>query len=167
MYKIIGADGQPYGPITAEQLRKWLAENRANAQTLIQPEGAADWKPLGTVTEFAADCQWAAPPVFGGSPRLAAPSPAPRPAPNPLVAAQASNKIAAGICGILLGSLGIHKFILGYSGAGLIMLLVTLLTCGLAWPIMHLIGLIEGIIYLTKTDEEFVRVYVDGRKEWF
>ncbi len=47
------------------------------------------------------------------------------------------------------------------------MLLVTLLTCGLAWPVTHIIGLIEGIIYLTKSDDEFVRTYVDGRKEWF
>jgi hypothetical protein len=47
------------------------------------------------------------------------------------------------------------------------MLLVTLLTCGIAGVVMHLIGLIEGIIYLCKSDEEFVRTYVDGRKEWF
>ena len=47
------------------------------------------------------------------------------------------------------------------------MLLVTLLTCGVAYPLMHLIGLIEGIIYLCKADEEFVRLYVDGQKEWF
>jgi TM2 domain-containing membrane protein YozV len=67
----------------------------------------------------------------------------------------------------LLGALGIHKFILGYTGAGLIMLLVTVLTCFLAYPVMHLIGLIEGIIYLTKSDQEFVRNYVDGRREWF
>ena len=87
--------------------------------------------------------------------------------PPSAISARASNKIAAGICGILLGSLGIHKFILGYTGPGLIMLLVTVLTCFLASPVMHLIGLIEGIIYLTKTDEEFVRTYVDGRKEWF
>ena len=71
------------------------------------------------------------------------------------------------VCGILLGSLGIHKFILGYTGSGLIMLLVTLLTCGVGGVVMHVIGLIEGIIYLTKSDEEFVRTYVDGRKEWF
>ena len=80
---------------------------------------------------------------------------------------RAQNKIAAGVCGILLGSLGVHKFILGYTGAGLIMLLVTILTCGLASIVTHIIGLIEGIIYLTKSDDEFVRVYVDGRKEWF
>ena len=167
MYKIIGADGQPYGPITVEQLRKWIAENRVNAQTLIQPEGSADWRPLGTVAEFAADCQPPPPSLGGSGVQPPASLSASRSAPDPVLAARASNKIAAGICGILLGSLGIHKFILGYSGAGLIMLLVTLLTCGLASPIMHLIGLIEGIIYLTKTDEEFVRLYVDGRKEWF
>ncbi|HEV2391440.1 MAG TPA: TM2 domain-containing protein [Verrucomicrobiae bacterium] len=79
----------------------------------------------------------------------------------------ASTKIPAGICGILLGSLGVHKFILGYTGAGLIMLLVTVLTCGLGAIVMHLIGLIEGIIYLTKTDEDFVRTYVERHREWF
>jgi TM2 domain-containing membrane protein YozV len=86
---------------------------------------------------------------------------------SPTVASRASIKIPAGICGVLLGGLGIHKFILGYTGAGLILLLVTVLTCGLAYPVTHLIGLIEGIIYLCKPDEEFVRLYVDGRKEWF
>jgi hypothetical protein len=47
------------------------------------------------------------------------------------------------------------------------MLLVTLLTCFIASPIMHLIGLIEGIIYLTKSDDDFVKTYVDNRREWF
>ena len=157
MYKIIGADGQPYGPVSAEQVRRWMAENRVNAQTLIQPEGAQDWKAVSSFPEFAADLK-PVPPLVNVPPLGAPPS---------AVAARASNKVAAGICGILLGSLGIHKFILGYSGAGLIMLLVTLLTCGLASPVMHLIGLIEGIIYLTKSDEEFVRLYVDGHREWF
>jgi len=81
--------------------------------------------------------------------------------------AGAEKKIAAGICGILLGALGVHKFILGYTKPGIIMLLVSVLTLGLAAPIMGLIGLIEGIIYLTKSDEEFVRIYVQGRKGWF
>jgi len=81
--------------------------------------------------------------------------------------AGAEKKIAAGICGILLGTLGIHKFILGNTTPGIIMLLVSVLTLGIASPIMGLIGLIEGIIYLTKSDEEFVRIYVQGRKGWF
>lgn len=82
-------------------------------------------------------------------------------------ASRANNKIAAGVCGILLGSLGVHKFILGITGPGLVMLLVTLLTCFLAAPIMSIIGLIEGIIYLTRSDEEFIRTYVIEKKSWF
>jgi TM2 domain-containing membrane protein YozV len=76
-------------------------------------------------------------------------------------------KIAAGICGILLGSLGIHKFVLGYTTEGLIMLLVTVLTCGLGGLVFSIIGLIEGIIYLTKTDSEFYDTYIASKKGWF
>ncbi|WOO43089.1 TM2 domain-containing protein [Rubellicoccus peritrichatus] len=79
----------------------------------------------------------------------------------------ASSKLPAGICGILLGALGVHKFILGYTKEGVIMLLVSIISFGmLAW-IMGIIGLIEGIMYLTKTDEEFVATYVNGKKGWF
>jgi TM2 domain-containing membrane protein YozV len=158
MYRIIGADGQQYGPVTAEQARRWLAENRLNLQTLVQVEGTQEWKALGAFPELVSDLK--APPPFG------APPPTMAPLPNAL-AARASSKLPAGICGILLGGLGIHKFILGYNGAGVTMLLVSILTCGIGYPVMHLIGLIEGIIYLTKSDEEFVRTYVDGRREWF
>jgi len=79
----------------------------------------------------------------------------------------ADKKIAAGICGILLGALGVHKFILGYTTEGVIMLLVSLLSCGIASPVMGIIGLVEGIIYLTKSDEEFVTAYVVNKKGWF
>jgi len=78
-----------------------------------------------------------------------------------------SKKIAAGICAVLLGALGIHKFILGYTTEGLIMLLVTLLTCGFGGAVMGIIGLVEGIIYLTKTDEEFLNAYIVEKKGWF
>jgi TM2 domain-containing membrane protein YozV len=79
-------------------------------------------------------------------------------------------KIAAGILGILLGALGIHKFILGYTKEGIIMLLVSIfgsLLLGLGPVVMGIIGLVEGIIYLTKTDEEFVATYINGKKGWF
>ena len=78
-----------------------------------------------------------------------------------------NNKIVAGICGILLGALGVHKFVLGYTKEGIIMLLVTVATCGIGGCVTSIIGLIEGIIYLTKSDEEFVSTYVTGRKGWF
>ncbi|MGD9688161.1 MAG: TM2 domain-containing protein [Phycisphaerales bacterium] len=79
----------------------------------------------------------------------------------------AEKKIVSGILAILLGALGIHKFILGYTVPGIIMLLITVLSLGLLAFIPGIIGLIEGIIYLTKSDEEFVRVYVQGRRAWF
>jgi GYF domain 2 len=52
MYRIIGADGNQYGPISAEQLRQWVAEGRANAQTKILAEGTTEWKPLSEFPEF-------------------------------------------------------------------------------------------------------------------
>ena len=160
MYKIVGVDGQQYGPVSAEEIRRWIADKRANAQTLVQMEGAQEWKPLISFSEFASELKSVPPPI----------------APPPTaVASRASNKIPAGICGILLGSLGIHKFILGYTRAGLVMLLVSvvapLVTCFtfgfLGTFAMGVIGFVEGIIYLCKSDEEFVRIYVAGRKEWF
>lgn len=52
MFKIIGADGREYGPVTGDQLRQWIREGRANAQSRVQPEGAADWITLGELPEF-------------------------------------------------------------------------------------------------------------------
>jgi TM2 domain-containing membrane protein YozV len=154
MYKIIGADGQQYGPVNADQIRRWLAENRVRAETLVQVEGSLDWKPLGSHPEFA---------ELKSLPPTMTPPVSSYPPPN----LRASNKIPAGVCGVILGGFGVHKFILGYSGSGIVMLLVSVLSCGALYPIMHLIGLIEGIIYLAKSDDEFVRLYIDGRKEWF
>lgn len=74
----------------------------------------------------------------------------------------ADKKVAAGICGILLGGLGIHKFILGYNTEGIIMLVAFLCTCGFS----SILGLVEGIIYLTKSDEEFVQTYINNKKGW-
>jgi len=89
----------------------------------------------------------------------------------------ADKKIAAGILGILLGAFGIHKFILGYSTEGGVMLAITLIgiflticTLGLslfAPTVVGIIGLVEGIIYLTKSDQEFVDTYIKGRQPWF
>jgi TM2 domain-containing membrane protein YozV len=78
-----------------------------------------------------------------------------------------NNKLAAGLCGIFLGWAGVHKFILGYTTEGIIMLAVSLLTCGIGATVTSIIGLVEGIIYLTKTDEDFVETYVNNRKPWF
>jgi TM2 domain-containing membrane protein YozV/RNA polymerase subunit RPABC4/transcription elongation factor Spt4 len=79
------------------------------------------------------------------------------------------NRIVAGVLGILLGWLGIHKFYLGYTKQGLIMLLVTVFgsLIKIGPFVMALIGLIEGIIYLVKSDEDFYATYVQNKKKWF
>jgi TM2 domain-containing membrane protein YozV len=86
-------------------------------------------------------------------------------------AAGENKKILAGVLAILLGGLGVHKFILGYTKEGIIILVITLilsiLTCGIAGWAMGVLGLIEGIIYLTKSDEEFYNTYQVGKKPWF
>jgi TM2 domain-containing membrane protein YozV len=80
---------------------------------------------------------------------------------TPQAPREENKKVVAGILGILIGALGIHKFYLGYTKEGIIQILLNLL-CGLG----SLIGLIEGIIYLTKTDEEFYQMYQVGKKGW-
>lgn len=87
------------------------------------------------------------------------------PIPNP--STMESKRVIAGILGILLGPFGLHKFVLGYTKEGLIMLLVSFLTCGIGAIVMEIIGLIEGIIYLTKSDEEFIELYQINQKGWF
>ena len=52
MYKIIGADGREYGPVSGEQLRQWIAEGRVNAATQVQTDGSAGWQPLRALPEF-------------------------------------------------------------------------------------------------------------------
>jgi hypothetical protein len=53
MYKIIGGDQKQYGPVSADEVRAWIAEGRLSAQSLVWAEGAADWRPLGSFPEFA------------------------------------------------------------------------------------------------------------------
>ncbi len=65
MYKILGTDGREYGPATAGQLRQWMAEGRANAQTPTLAPGAPEWKPLGALPEFAAHFAPPIPPAIG------------------------------------------------------------------------------------------------------
>ncbi|WP_291073838.1 TM2 domain-containing protein [Empedobacter sp. UBA5987] len=76
---------------------------------------------------------------------------------------KSEKKLIAGILGILVGYLGIHKFYLGYTKEGVIQIIATFVTFGFA----GLIGFIERIIYLTKSDEEFDKTYVEGHKGWF
>ncbi|HAT67742.1 MAG TPA: hypothetical protein DCS66_24610 [Flavobacteriaceae bacterium] len=86
-----------------------------------------------------------------------------------------NKKLVAGLLGIFLGAFGVHKFILGYQKEGFILLGGTLLgivtSCIVIGVFIYMatgvIGLIEGIIYLTKSDEEFYQTYQANKKPWF
>ena len=98
MYRMMGADGAVYGPVSAEQLRRWIQEGRANAETQVLVEGSTDWKPLRFVPEFSAAFTAALPPAG--------------PHPQPLAALgtrQETNSLAVAslILGILSCTLGI------------------------------------------------------------
>ncbi|HMB63470.1 MAG TPA: NINE protein [Eudoraea sp.] len=86
-----------------------------------------------------------------------------------------NKKVLVGILAIVFGSLGVHKFLLGYNKEGIILLVATIVgyatSClGVGVFILMatgIVGLIEGIIYLTKSDEEFYNTYQVGKKPWF
>ncbi|NQU09673.1 NINE protein [bacterium] len=132
MYTLIGADGHEYGPANAAQLQQWVAEGRANAQSLVQAEGTHSWRPLDSYPELAGlAAAVGVPPFIPGAPAVLVPG--------------RKSKIAAGLLGILLGGWGVHRFYLGYIGIGIAQIFVTMFTCGLG----ALWGFIEGILILT------------------
>ena len=96
-----------------------------------------------------------------------------RPYQQPYAQAAPNTKdhVAAGLLAIFLGSLGIHKFYLGYNTPGFIMLAVTIVgsifSLGIAGLAMVVISIVEGVLYLSKSQTEFEQVYVFNKKEWF
>lgn len=142
--------GQQYGPIAEDDLKQLLAERRVLPGDLVWRQGMADWQPASSVVELAS--------AFEHSPGF------PPPLPDPAVE---SRRIAAGVFALMLGSLGVHKFYLGMTLPGVILLLSTLLTCGIGAMVTHVIGIIEGIIYLSKTDADFYRDYLVEKRPWF
>lgn len=83
MYKIIGANQVEYGPVSAEQLRQWIAEGRVNAQTAAQAVGETTWKPLASFPEFASSFPGQSVPPAGATPPPPTPPP-PSPSAAPL-----------------------------------------------------------------------------------
>ena len=89
-------------------------------------------------------------------------------------ASGSKDRITAGLLAIFLGGLGVHKFYLGFTVPGLIYVLINTIGFAITWLLLFIpnitigiIALIERIIYLTKSDEEFEQRYVVQRKEWF
>jgi len=143
----IGRDSR--GPVSLDDLKTMAIDGRLRREDLVWNETLPAWT---TAASVAGLFEPAGPPALPGSPSI--------------VTAD-GNRIAAGLCGILLGAIGVHKFLLGINTAGLIMLCVTVLTCGFGGLVMGAIGFIEGVIYLTMPDDAFYQRYVTEKKEWF
>jgi hypothetical protein len=103
MYKIMGADQREYGPVTSDAVREWIAQGRANAQTVASFEGSP-WRPLSAFPEFA------------DALRAAVPPPISSPAYNPALG-QASNNLA--VYGLVCSILGLCCMPLSLVGLGL------------------------------------------------
>ena len=82
-----------------------------------------------------------------------------------------SKRTTAGVLGIFFGAFGAHKFVLGYKKEGFIYLGVSVvvgaITCGAALFITSTLALVESILLLTKTPEEFKKKYIDTKTPWF
>lgn len=87
--------------------------------------------------------------------------------PNSTAVANDKKRVAAGTFAILFGWLGLHKFYLGYTVEGIIVFVLLLISQGNLGPMLIVVGIVESILYLTRSDEEFKATYITGKKSWF
>jgi TM2 domain-containing membrane protein YozV len=132
-------NGQTHGPYPEEEVRQWVRAGHIAPDEKLNREGDANWLSLDMIPEFAKD-RATAPPwgvAYG---------------PNP-----PKDKMVAGVLAILLGGLGIHHFYLGNTNLGIIYLVLAL------FGVAPVLGIVDGIIYLTKPEDQFQRNY----HNWF
>ena len=165
MYSIVGADGREYGPVEMTTLVQWAREGRVVARTTVMDHTTGRRFLACDVAELAA--------VFSRSSVVAPPSSGHPPSPLqqhppqsaiPVIVSLDSleprrSRTLAGILGIFFGAFGIHRFYLGYTGVGTLMLVITLFTCGFGAVLTGIWGLIEGILCLVGAMTD-----ADGRK---
>lgn len=130
----ITLNNQTIGPMSAEQM---MAYNVTN-ETPVSRDGG-EWQPLYTYPELMERYQKSGKSYAAN-------------------AEVSSKKTLCGIMAILLGGLGVQYFVMGKTAAGLITILLTIVTCGL-WQI---VTLIQGIMMLCMTESDFKRKYIDS-----
>lgn len=153
-------------------LRELIASGRVAATDLVWREGFGDWQAVAAISELAD----AVPGTGLAMPGLPAPQAAPAtlampPAGRPAAGGPedyesfVAKKVPAGLVALLMGTLGIHKFMLGLTTAGIVTLLLFFLIVPI--PVLSVIALVEGITYLTKSDAKFYDDYAVRKKQWF
>lgn len=164
--------GRVMGPLSEREVIAAVEEHLLAPETPVWCEGMNAWAALGVTTEFfqhfsheeRRHARGMMPDSLPDPPKpLRTPPAQPTPPPPhfialpvhqyaaPVLPYSPRNKIVAGLLGIFLGCFGIHRFYLGYNGVGVLMLLLTVLTCGYGAAITGLWSLIEGILCLTGT----------------
>jgi TM2 domain-containing membrane protein YozV len=129
--------GKTYGPYSAGELHHWLQTGQVTWDTLAARAGEDSWRPLHQIVEF------------NPSPGYGAPI-------GVALTAGKKDKTVAGILGILLGGVGAHHWYLGNYTYAAIYLVVGLFT---AFTLPWIAGIVEGIMYLTATEERFQEKY--------
>lgn len=149
LYYVIALDGQSHGPVDMAQLQQWAREGRVAPSTVILRDSDGARLLALELPELA--------PVVSPPPitTTVAPPPPAVPAPLPGMRLQVGpdgrplkSKVAAGLLGILAGSVGAHRFYLGYTNTGIWMAVACVATCGYGGIITGIIGLVEGIMCL-------------------
>jgi len=156
---------QQSAPIDQQSLVSLIATGQVGLNDNVWCETMPGWLPVAHVPELSSHSR----PARAGFGQIPALPPVGPGATTGTVAPEyrqfVGKKIGAGVVALLLGTLGIHKFMLGLTTGGITMLLLFLLV--LPIPVLSIIALIEGVIYLTKSDEQFFRDYAVSKKQWF
>ena len=169
----VAAGQQQLGPFTIEQ----LAAQGLHPNTLVWREGMGQWAPASALPEL--QHLFRAMPISqeAASPQTALSYQTPGTAIIPPFNPATSNRITAGICAIIFGQFGVHKFILGLNSSAVTMLSISLAGYAVGFSccillafgpmVMGIFGLIEGIMYLCCSEEEFYMKYVVQKRQWF
>jgi len=169
----IAADQQRLGPFTIEQ----LAQQGLRPDTLAWREGMPQWLPASLIPELLPILTATPAPIQNPTPQQSIGYATPGDVVIPAFVPGNSNRITAGILGIFLGQFGVHKFVMGLNSGAVVMLCISLAGYVLGFGcciliafgplVMAIFGLIEGIMYLCCTDEEFYMRYVVQKRQWF
>jgi TM2 domain-containing membrane protein YozV len=156
-------------PVDEQRLVELIAMGHVGPDDNVWRETMSEWLPVSHVPELAS---YAMPSASRTNHAAGFPQSDTIPSPrfttgnmSPEYQRFVGKKAGAGVAALLLGTIGIHKFMLGLTTGGLTMLLLTLLVIPI--PFLSVIAFVEGILYLTKTDEQFFRDYAVDRKQWF
>jgi TM2 domain-containing membrane protein YozV len=146
-------DNQTHGPYAEEQIREWIRTGQVLPADKLCREGDQNWSSADMLPEFAGEAAKAPPPSPGAWRYAMSTAELSR---DPA----AKDRATAGVLAILLGWLGIHHFYLGNTTIGIVYLLIALCSFGTIAPVL---GIVDGIIYLTKPEDQFQRNY----RNWF